>query len=52
MPEGTTVAQSIGGDTGAVGLAGLAGELHNASQTESGTAFDKAMAKQGEKLAS
>jgi uncharacterized membrane protein YvlD (DUF360 family) len=51
MPEGTTVAQSIGGDTGAVGLTGLAGELQNVSDSESGTAFDKALAKQGHKLA-
>lgn len=51
MPEGTTVSQSIGGDTGSVGLAGLAGELANASQTGEGTALDKALAKQGENLA-
>jgi uncharacterized membrane protein YvlD (DUF360 family) len=52
MPEGTTVSQSIGGDTGAVGLQGLAGELHNVTQSSAGNAFDKAMAKQGEKFTS
>ncbi len=51
MPAGTEVAQSIGGDTGAVGLSGLAGELNLVSNTEGGTAFDKTMAHQGEKLA-
>jgi hypothetical protein len=52
MPAGTSVSQSIGGDTGANGLNGLAGELDNVSQTGSGNAFDRAVAKQGEKLAS
>ncbi len=51
MPEGTTVTQSIGGDTGAVGLDGLAGELKMVAGMEGGTPFDKAMAKQGHKLA-
>ena len=34
LPEGTTVEQSIGGDTGAVGLQGVAGELAIADCTE------------------
>ena len=51
LPEGTSVSQSIGGDTGATGLKGLAGELNNVSQTGSGNAIDRTMAKQGEKLA-
>ncbi len=52
MPEGTTVSQSIGGDTGATGLTGLSGELQNVTQSGAGNAFDKALAKQGQKLTS
>ena len=52
LPEGTSVSQSIGGDTGAMGLNGLAGELDNVSQTGSGNAFDRTVAQQGSKLAS
>lgn len=51
LPQGTTVSQSIGGDTGAMGLVGLAGELDNVSQTGSGSVFDRTVAKQGQKLA-
>lgn len=51
LPQGTTVAQSIGGDTGAMGLQGVAGELANIQQTGTGNAMTKAVAKQGEKLA-
>ena len=32
LPHGTTVTQSIGGDTGAMGLQGMAGELSNMQQ--------------------
>ena len=32
LPQGTTVTQSIGGDTGAMGLQGMAGELSNMQQ--------------------
>ena len=32
LPHGTTVAQAIGGDTGAMGLQGVAGELANVQQ--------------------
>lgn len=51
LPQGTTVAQSIGGDTGATGLQGVAGELANVQQHESSGAIGKAVAKQGQKLA-
>jgi uncharacterized membrane protein YvlD (DUF360 family) len=51
LPHGTTVTQSIGGDTGAMGLQGVAGELANMHQTGAGGAFGKTVAKQGEKLA-
>jgi hypothetical protein len=51
LPHGTTVAQAIGGDTGAMGLQGMAGELANMQQTDHGGALGKSMAKQGEKLA-
>ncbi|NJN82555.1 MAG: hypothetical protein HC802_09985 [Caldilineaceae bacterium] len=51
LPQGTTVAQAIGGDTGANGLASVANELVNVQESEAGTAFDKAVAKQGQKLA-
>jgi uncharacterized membrane protein YvlD (DUF360 family) len=51
LPHGTTVTQSIGGDTGAMGLQGVAGELANMQQAGAGGALGKSVAKQGEKLA-
>lgn len=51
LPQGTTVKQSIGGDTGAVGLQGVAGELANMQDAKSTNAVNNAMAKQGQKLA-
>jgi uncharacterized membrane protein YvlD (DUF360 family) len=51
MPQGISVSQSFGGDTGAMGLTGLAGELSNVSTSDSGNAFDRSLAKQGHKLA-
>jgi uncharacterized membrane protein YvlD (DUF360 family) len=51
LPEGLEVTQLIGGDTGAMGLQSLADELSNVSESSAGSAFDKAMAKQGAKLA-
>jgi hypothetical protein len=51
LPQGTTVTQAIGGDTGAMGLQGMAGELANMQQTGHGGALGGALAKQGEKLA-
>jgi hypothetical protein len=51
LPKGTTVAQAIGGDRGAMGLRGVAGELGNVSQSDVGSGFDRAVATQGQKLA-
>ena len=51
LPQGVSVAQSIGGDTGAVGLQSVAGELANVSDTKAGSAVSNAVAKQGQKLA-
>ena len=51
LPAGTTVTQAIGGDTGANGLSSVASELANVQASGSGTAFDNALAKQGQKLA-
>ncbi|MBK8048579.1 MAG: phage holin family protein [Anaerolineales bacterium] len=52
LPQGTTVAQSIGGDTGGVqGMQGMAGELANMQQSGSSNAMGRAVAKQGQKLA-
>ena len=51
LPKGTTVAQAIGGDRGAMGLRGVAGELGNVSQSGVGSGFDRAVATQGQKLA-
>jgi hypothetical protein len=51
LPHGTSVTQSIGGDTGAMGLQSMAGELANMQQTGTTGAFSSTLAKQGEKLA-
>ena len=51
LPKGTTVAQAIGGDRGAMGLRGVAGDLGNVSQSGVGSAFDRSVAAQGQKLA-
>jgi uncharacterized membrane protein YvlD (DUF360 family) len=51
LPKGISVSQIMGGDTGGMGLQSVAQELTNAAQGDSGTAFDKAMARQGAKLA-
>jgi uncharacterized membrane protein YvlD (DUF360 family) len=51
LPQGVAVSQNIGGDTGATGLTGVAGELANLQESGVGNAFDRAVAKQGEKLA-
>jgi uncharacterized membrane protein YvlD (DUF360 family) len=51
LPQGVSVAQAIGGDTGSAGLHGVAGELANLQQTQTGGAVTQAVAKQGEKLA-
>ena len=51
LPQGVSVAQSIGGDTGAVGLHSVAGELANVSTAGAGGAVGNAVAKRGQKLA-
>lgn len=51
LPQGTSVSQSIGGDTGAFGLQGVAGELANMQDAGRTNAVNKAVAKQGQKLA-
>src|SRR5690606_7853903 len=50
-PAGTTVEQSIGGDTGAVGLHGVAGELANVQSSNASNALGNSVARQGQKLA-
>jgi uncharacterized membrane protein YvlD (DUF360 family) len=49
LPQGVTVAQSMGGDTGMTSLAGVSGELANVQQQQGGAA-GKAVAKQSQKL--
>ncbi len=49
LPQGVTVAQSMGGDTGMTSLAGVSGELANVQQQEGGAA-GRAVAKQSQKL--
>ncbi|HRA65559.1 MAG TPA: YIP1 family protein, partial [Caldilinea sp.] len=51
LPHGTTVQQEIGGDTGAYGLQGVAGELANMQDANATNALGSAVAKQGQKLA-
>lgn len=51
LPEGTTVSQQIGGDTGAYGLQSAAGELANVRQSDAGNALSRAMADFGQNLA-
>ncbi len=55
LPQGTTVAQAIGGDTGAMGLHGVAGELANVQQHGKGRRLTRGLArgvaKGGERLA-
>ncbi len=51
LPHGVSVAQSIGGDTGAMGLQGVAGELANVSDARASNAVSNAVARQGQKLA-
>jgi hypothetical protein len=51
MPQGTTVSQAIGGDTGANGLHSVAGELANVQQSGNGNVIDRVVASQGQRLA-
>jgi uncharacterized membrane protein YvlD (DUF360 family) len=51
LPQDTTVAQSIGGDTGASGLRGVAADLADIEKSDSSNTIDRAVAKRGRKLA-
>ncbi len=51
LPAGTTVEQSIGGDTGATGLHGVAGELANVQSSNASNVLGNSVARQGQKLA-
>ena len=51
LPKEVSVAQAIGGDTGAYGLQGVAGELANMQDANAGSTMSRAVAKQGQKLA-
>ena len=51
LPQGATVAQAIGGDRGAAGLQGVAGEFANMQQMRTAGALGARVARQGEKLA-
>jgi hypothetical protein len=52
LPEEVSVAQAIGGDTGASGLQGVAGEFANMQGAGAGSnTMSRAVAKQGQKLA-
>ena len=50
LPHGTTVSQSIGGDTGASNLLGVAADLASFQEGEAANAIGRAVAKQGQKL--
>ena len=51
LPGGTSVQQAIGGDTGAFGLEGVAGELANVQRARATNVVGAAVARQGQKLA-
>jgi uncharacterized membrane protein YvlD (DUF360 family) len=51
MPQGTTVAQSAGGDDGVMSVTALSAELDNVQQQGVGGAVGKAVVKQTQKLA-
>jgi len=51
LPQGTSVSQEIGGDTGAFGLHGVAGELANMQEDDTTSTVNYLVAKQGRKLA-
>jgi uncharacterized membrane protein YvlD (DUF360 family) len=50
LPQGTTVAQSMGGDTGLTSLTAASGELENIQQTGVGGAGGRLLAKRGQKV--
>ncbi len=49
LPQGTTVSQSMGGDTGVTSLTAVSGELENIQQSGVGSAGGRAIAKRGQK---
>jgi len=51
LPEGTAVSQSIGGDRGGSGLNGVASDLGGFLGSYRTRSFDRAVARQGQKLA-
>lgn len=51
MPQGTTVAAQMGGDTGVTAVAALGEELANVQESGVGNAAGRSMAKQGHKWA-
>ena len=50
LPSGTTVAQSMGGDTGVISLNAASGELQNIQQSGVGGRGGRAIARQGQKF--
>lgn len=50
LPQGTTVAQSMGGDTGVMSLTAASGELENIHSSGVGGAGGRALARRGQKL--
>ncbi len=50
LPQGTTVAQSMGGDTGVTSLTAVSGELENIHETGVGGRTGRAVAKRGKKM--
>lgn len=52
LPQGTTVAQSMGGDTGVISLNAASGELENIQQSGVGGKSGRAIAKRGQQFLS
>jgi uncharacterized membrane protein YvlD (DUF360 family) len=50
LPQGTTVAQSMGGDTGVISLNAASGELENIQQSGVGGKSGRAIARRGQQL--
>ncbi|MFO7682447.1 MAG: phage holin family protein [Chloroflexota bacterium] len=50
LPQGTTVTQSMGGDTGVTSLTAVSGELENIQQSGVGGMGGRALAKRGQKV--
>ena len=50
LPAGTSVSQSLGGDTGVPSLSAVGAELQNVQQQGVGSGMGQAVAKQGQKL--